>query len=246
MGLLIALQFLTSLPLPTAPAGPPAALARSLPWFPVVGLLLGLMAAALDRFLGMVVPEGVASVLVLAALLMLTGALHLDGLMDTCDGLFCAKGRDERLAIMRDSHVGSFGVAGGTIVLLAKYAALVSLPADLRLPGLVLMACLGRWAILFVAYAFPYARPEGLGKAIHDGARPASVLVGTAIATGVAAGLASATGLLLLVSVLVVAYVTGRYTAARLQGLTGDVYGAVCELSEVVVLVLLPVFSRLL
>ncbi len=246
MGLLVALQFLTSLPLPAVPMASPAALARSLPWFPAVGLLLGLVAAALDHLLRMVVPDGVGSILVLAALLMLTGAIHLDGLMDTCDGLFCAKGRDERLAIMRDSHVGSFGVAGGVMVLLAKYAALVSLPADLRLSGLVLMACLGRWAILVAACAFPYARPEGLGKAVHDGARPASVLVGTAIAAGAAAGLASAVGLLLLASVLVAAYMAGSYATARLQGLTGDVYGAVCELSEVVVLVLLPVYSRLL
>src|SRR5581483_11578988 len=114
----VALQFLTHLPTPPGlpVAGP--ALGRALGWFPVVGLLLGALLAAADALLSLLLPRELVDVLLLALLALLTGGLHLDGFMDTCDGLFSLRSPAERLAIFRDSRVGSFGVVGAATLLL--------------------------------------------------------------------------------------------------------------------------------
>lgn len=140
-------------------------------------------------------------------------------------------------------RVGAFGLSGGVLLLLLKYTALVAvaLPdvlAPSRAAILVLAPTLGRWAISLVVVTFPYARPEGLGKAIKDRAGPAEILLATLFSLGVA-GLA--VGWLGLVAILV-AGLTGwglaRFALARVPGLTGDLYGATCEIVEVVTLLL--------
>src|SRR5215210_1092779 len=121
MSLLVAVQFLTRLPTPGGlpVAGP--ALGRSLGWFPAVGLLLGGLLAAADALLSMVLPRGLVDVVLLVLLALLTGGLHLDGYMDTCDGLFSLRAPADRLAIFRDSRVGSFGVVGAATLLLTQW-----------------------------------------------------------------------------------------------------------------------------
>ena len=106
------------------------------------------------------------------ALVVATGGLHLDGLADTCDGLFGGSSPPERLAIMRDSRVGTFGVLGVVCILLLRWAAFLSLTSPIRRGALLLAPALGRWAMVGAVAALPYARPEGLGKAMHRAAWP--------------------------------------------------------------------------
>ena len=127
MSLIVALGFLTALPLPRGGALRPEALARSLGFFPVAGAIIGGLLLALDLALGLVLPVGVRSVLLLVALIAITRGLHFDGLMDVCDGLFGGFTPERRLEIMRDSRVGAFGVLGAAADLLLRYAALSSL-----------------------------------------------------------------------------------------------------------------------
>ena len=241
----LALQFLTAVPLPLAVPAGPRELGRALGLFPLVGALLGLLLAALDATLLRVLPAGVTSALVLVAGTLLTGGLHLDGLMDTSDGVFGGRTRERRLEIMRDSRVGSYGVLAGALQLLVKYVALVSLPQGWRGAALVASLTCGRWAMVAAMRAFPYARADGLGRTFKDGVRMGDVGLATVLAVGLcwfvlrAQGAALTELAALLLWAITGSLVAGWWLTQRVGGLTGDCYGAVNELIEAGALVLL-------
>ena len=238
MALLTALEFLTvfRLPLLRRRAADAAEIARSQGLFPLVGLLLGLMLVGLDRGLSGVMPPPATAGLLVVALVVGTGGLHLDGLADTCDGLFGGSSPPERLAIMRDSRVGSYGVLAVFCILLLRWAALLSLTSPLRRGALLLAPALGRWAMVGAVAALPYARPEGLGKAMHRAAWPLPTLTAAAIALAASVLLFPAWGAALFVFASLVGGLIAFYARSRLGGLTGDVYGAIGECAEVAVL----------
>lgn len=244
MSLLAAIGFLTVLPVPDRWRAEPRDLARSVRWFPLVGAAIGLLLAGLDHLLGLLLAGPVRDALVVVALLAVSGALHLDGLMDTCDGIFAQVPPERRLAIMRDSHVGSFGVAGGGLVLLGKYAALASLGPTPRWVALLAMAVLGRWAMTLAVAAFPAGRPEGLGRLVKDATGPADLALAGLCAAAVLALTARLPGLLLFLLVSGLAWLLGRRMSASLPGLTGDTYGALNELAELAALALVPLCLR--
>jgi adenosylcobinamide-GDP ribazoletransferase len=246
VSLFVALQFLTHLPTPAGlpVAGP--ALGRALGWFPVVGLLLGALLVAADRLLGVLLPRGLVDVLLLVLLALLTGGLHLDGFMDTCDGLFSLRSPAERLAIFRDSRVGSFGVVGAATLLLLQWTALGALPAGSRATMLLVTLAIARWAMVYAIVAFPYGRAEGLGRVFKEQAGGKALLAATLVAGLVAALLLGAAGLAALALAAVAAWGFARYCLGRLPGLTGDTYGALDEPVETLVLIALPPLVRLL
>jgi adenosylcobinamide-GDP ribazoletransferase len=234
IALLAALQFLTLFPPVVRRPFTPVELGRSVGFFPPVGLLLGGIVLGLDHGLRLVFPPGVATALVLAAWVMLTRALHLDGFLDACDGLFGGFTPQDRLRILRDSRVGAFGVTGGVLLLLTKYAALAALPD--RLSGLLLAPVLGRWAMALAIVAFPYAREQGLGRAMKDHATWRQVALATVVALVAAGLLARWAGLAALALAGAATWLGARFTLGRIPGLTGDIYGAICEAVELLVL----------
>lgn len=238
--LLAALQFLTIVPPVVRRPFTPAELGRAVGFFPLVGLLLGGVLAGLNRGLMRVFPSGVTAVLVLAAWVALTGALHLDGFLDTCDGLFGGGDPEARLRILRDTQVGAFAVAGGVLLLLVKYAALAAIVVEAQhAVPLLVTPVLGRWGMTLAVVAFPYARLEGLGRAMKDHAGWGQALLagGTALVVAVvAAGWVGVAGWILGTSVTLL---LARFILRRLPGLTGDTYGTVCELVETATLLLL-------
>jgi adenosylcobinamide-GDP ribazoletransferase len=246
----LACQFLTAVPLPlSVPAGP-RQLGRALALFPLVGAVLGLVLGGLDALLRVVFPLAVASALVLVAGTLLTGGLHLDGLMDTCDGLFGGGTAERRLEIMRDSRVGSFGVLGGALQLLVKLAALGALgvgvvgapvpfgaPLGVRGGALVTSLVAGRLAMVAAMWLFPYARPTGLGAAFKAGLRFPAVAIATGFALTVAWVALGWVGSVLVLVATALALLAARWIAGLLGGgLTGDAYGATNELAETAVL----------
>ncbi|HKI34071.1 MAG TPA: adenosylcobinamide-GDP ribazoletransferase [Gemmataceae bacterium] len=240
LGLAAAVQFLTVLPLVRRPFSPKE-LGRSVGWFPLVGALLGGLLAGLDWLLGLAFPPGVTAALVLAAWVLVTGALHLDGFLDSCDGLFGGHTPEARLRIMRDERAGAFAVIGGILLLLLKYAALAGNPE--RLAALVLAPVVGRWGMAVAVVGFPYGRPEGLGRAMKDHARWPQALLASLFAGTVVAGIAVVVpggwrALLAIPLAAGMTWIGGRFVLRRLPGLTGDVYGALCELLEVATLLL--------
>lgn len=246
---LTAIQFLTILPIPGSHKISDAALGRATAWYPLVGLVLGIILAALDWACRQIWPSGVSAALILAAWAGLTGALHLDGFVDCCDALLVPAEKHRRLEILRDVHVGAFGVVGVVLLLLIKYTALTALPDASRLPGLLLVPTLGRWSMTGAVLLFPYARSgPGLGQKARTGAGQGQLVVATVTALLVA-GLASWLGLGWMVVLLVFLTVISAaglswWISSRIGGLTGDAYGAICEVVEVISLLAVVALLR--
>ena len=246
MGFWVALQFLTILPSPVRRPFTRDELGQSLAYFPVVGLLLWLALWGLDSGLSRVLPAMPTNVLLLAALVLMTGAMHVDGFIDTCDGAAVRRTAEQRLEIMADSRVGAFGVVGGCLLILAKFAALVSLPASVRTAALLLTPVMGRWSMVFAVFAYPYARGKtGKGFAFKEGASRARVLVALMFTIVIAFVVSRSWHGPALIAALFVAVISfGAYIRSRLGGLTGDSYGAVNEVAEVLTLLVLPLIWR--
>ena len=201
---------------------------------------MGLVLVGVERGAREAFPEYLTAALLLAVLVVVNRGLHLDGLMDTCDGLLGGATPERRLEIMRDSRVGSFAVAGAACVLLLKYGALVSL-LTLTEAGkewvLLLFPMLSRWAMVINLGAFSYVRQNGLGSPFHQGKAglPTLFAATTAIVAAVLLGGIGGAGMLVGVSVL--AWLLGRGMAGMIGGLTGDTYGATNELAEAAALI---------
>jgi adenosylcobinamide-GDP ribazoletransferase len=235
IALLAAFQFLLIVPPVVRRPFTPEEMGQSVGFFPLVGLILGGILAAAKLLLDLVLPTAVSAVIVVTLWVILTRALHLDGLMDTCDGVFGGLTAERRLDILRDSRVGAFGVAGGVLALLAKTAAVASL--DGKGIALIMAAVLGRWAMALAVVAFPYAREEGLGRAMEDHAGWKQLLM-VGVVTGLSAWFCGRwIGVIFAGGVVIICLALGQFFVRRLRGLTGDTYGAICELVEVCVLV---------
>lgn len=229
------MQFLTRLPVRRSLDVSPAALGRSALWYPAVGALLGALlglTAALAAPLG----AGVAAVLVLVVWVLVTGALHLDGLADTADA-FVGGGPDRARihAILKDPRCGPMGVVAIGLLLLVKHALLAALLARGASAALLLAPLVARTALLGWLIALPPARPDGLAAAVSAALprRRGRLLVVVLLLVllcsdtpGQVAGLAGLAG----------AWFWGRHQRARLGGCTGDTLGAGCELLEAAVL----------
>ena len=236
---LAALGFLTILPTPGAPPLSDGDWGRATAWYPAVGLLLGIILAALDWGLHLLLPGGVAAALLLAGWVALTGALHLDGFVDCCDALPVPVSRARRLEILRDVHVGAFGLVGVVLLLLTKYTALAALPDSLHLATLLLVPTLARWTMTAAVLLYPYARSEpGLGQKAKTGTGWQQLVVAT-LTTLLVTALAWWVGLewmalLLLVLAALSAFLVAQWIRSRIGGLTGDACGAICEWVEAI------------
>jgi adenosylcobinamide-GDP ribazoletransferase len=235
ISLFTAFQFLTTFPAIIRRSFTAGEMGRSVGFFPLVGLALGGIFYGLASGLQVVFPSPVVAVFLLTAWLLLTRALHFDGFLDSCDGLFGGFTPERRMEIMRDSRVGAFGVAGGGLLLLAKYTAIVSLP---QLSGLVLAPVFGRWVLSMAIFAFPYAREKGLGRDMKDNVRWPQVTLASMITLLAGWLLAGWLGLLAFVLAGIVLWLGAAFILRRIPGLTGDSYGALCELTELAVLLL--------
>ncbi len=238
-GFLVALQFLTIVPVRLKEPVTEKDLSKSVVWFPVVGLILGAV-LCLVNMVGM--PPMVVKGLVLTALILLTGALHLDGFADTCDGFFSGKGREGSLAIMRDSRLGTMGVIGLIVLLLLKFALLVSLPTGrVGVAALLLMPAIGRWAMVVIGSLTPYARKNsGKGSFHASGSINYRDLIKATIITFIVSlVLIGFRAILLMIAVYLLILGIRWFSLRKIGGITGDVSGAVGELSEIFTLALI-------
>lgn len=235
--MLTALGFLTALPVPRRDVTP-VTLGRSLIFFPFVGLLVGLLLFGLDRVLAWVLPGGVRAALLLMALIALTRGLHLDGLIDCCDGLFGGFTPERRREIMRDSRVGAFGVLGAVAFLLLRYSGIVALDGGWRLVGLVLPSVMGRWAMTAAIVAYPYGRAEGMGADFKRAAGWWQAGLATIAAVVLGAAVWWPWGAVALIPAVLMLMLVAHFILGRLGGMTGDCYGAINELVEVAILLI--------
>ncbi|HSN03770.1 MAG TPA: adenosylcobinamide-GDP ribazoletransferase [Nitrospira sp.] len=240
---LFAWHFLTAIPLSRAHHEPTAPeLAASMAWYPVVGFLIGGGLVLADRLLTNIFAAGVVNALLIVLLVLLTRGLHQDGLADTLDGLAGGRTPAERLPIMRDPRIGSVGATGLFLSLILRYAGLMALPQALRLPALLCMPAVGRWAMVTVAWASPYARAEGgLAAPFLTHLSWEHIAVSTAVLSIPLSLMFTVQGALV-ICVLGAAFLVGVWAGCRnwFGGITGDTLGAANELIEILFLLLVP------
>jgi adenosylcobinamide-GDP ribazoletransferase len=235
---LLALQFLTIIPAGRPGLPEPAELGRSMVFFPLVGALQGLVLVFADYLLLKVLPISVASGFLLIILLLTNGGFHLDGFVDTVDGLASGKSPEQRLRIMRDSRTGAIGVVCVVLLLLMKFLCIDTLSLDERGVSVLLFPVAGRWAMVPMASWAPYARQEGLGKAFA-GTEGVTLVRATAIGALFFTIFLGLRGLFILVMLLALTYAITAFFKKRLGGVTGDVFGFHSEVSEVFFLLLI-------
>lgn len=232
-----AIKFLTVLPVPGGWSGDEKTLARSVPYFPLVGLLIGLLAAGFDYTIGQILPLLPASTLTVIFLIGLTGGLHMDGLADTADGFFSARPRDKMMEIMRDSRIGVMGVLAVVSVVLLKVTLLTVVLTSSRWVVILIMPLAGRAAIIALMTALPYARPEGGLATLFAGSRSwLHVLWAWGLLFAVSGWLAQGLGLAAVFLALVITALFVLCNRSKIGGYTGDTLGAVCELAEITTL----------
>lgn len=206
---------------------------RAAVWYPLVGLVIGALTWLAWQGTTLVCPPLVAGIVTLIVWVALTGGLHLDGLADCCDGLFVSVAPERRLEIMKDPHVGAFGVIGLTLVLFLKAAALASLtPASSF--SILLAASLARWCILPLGL-MPLARPSGMAADFVSGFQRSFIFWGAIIPVtlGILLGVRGVLSLLIGVGATVLLVWLAK---SRIGGATGDVFGMTVEIVETAIL----------
>lgn len=230
---IIAMQFLTRLNIFKNQEVTEETFGRSLICFPLVGIIIGgilLFVAYLSQYCFS--PFSTAVFIVIVEILV-TGGLHLDGYMDTSDGIFSGRPRERIMEIMKDSRVGSMGVAALFVMLLLKITFFTEIPLLDYWPIIVLMPLISRWAMVYVVTSYPYARPQGLGGIFHKQANNKMFIIVSLYSLNITLVLLPyklwIAVLLTIISTIGVATRINKI----LQGHTGDTYGAVCETTEI-------------
>ena len=236
---LVAQQFLTRLPTPDWIEYEPGGLARAAKYFPIVGLVVGAIAALTWMIFAPILPTPLAAGLAIGVMIIVTGALHEDGFADCCDGLGGGANREKALEIMRDSQIGAYGAIGliGTIGF--RWAALSTFELAEGIAALVLAPVLGRGAMVIMLTFGTYARTEGAARDVRDGVTKPELAIALALCAIVTLASAGVTGLLAAIAVLIAAVLWLKWLTFRLGGYTGDGLGAVEQISQVITFLVL-------
>jgi len=236
---LIAMQFLTIIPLPFDTRCQKEDLGRATACFPLVGLTVGGLLVGLNWLIVPWLPRPLCAALLITLLAAVTGALHLDGLADVCDGLAARGSRERFLAIMKDSHVGAVGAVGLVLGLLLKWQALVAVPAGITWQALLLFPTLARFAQVLAMSGAKHARQDGLGAVIIQGMGFRHLLVALLITLTACLTLLPFRGIIALAAVIVATLAIRGHFQKHLGGLTGDIVGCSSEIAEIVALITL-------
>jgi adenosylcobinamide-GDP ribazoletransferase len=242
-GLMAAFQFLTILPVKRSFTA--VQLGRSSVYFPLIGLAIGLILAGF-HYVFRVFPAPVANLLLIVLLAILSGGIHLDGVADTMDGIAGHRTPAQRLQIMRDSRIGGFGAIGLIFVLMIQYVSLNGIPNPpdrLVVFGLILAPVVSRWTMVNAIFAYPYARPEGLGKVYKDAVTRQHFSLVTLVTAAVSVLLFGISGLIIMAGTWAIVNLLALYLKHQLTGLTGDTYGAVNEVATASVFLIITLLA---
>jgi len=236
---IIALQFLTIIRIGRNIQVEPKELGRSMGYFPMVGLVLGFILILFNILFLRILPAPVVDGILITILIVFTGALHLDGLADTIDGLAGGNSKEEILHIMRDSNTGAIGVVGLTMTLLLKYTLLMNIPYETKNQVLLAMPMIGRWSMTELSLFSEYARStNGIGLPFTTYLRKREFLFASATAILVSFVLLGIKGIIIMIVIGIFILGSAKFLKVKIGGITGDTFGAINEISEVLVLIL--------
>jgi adenosylcobinamide-GDP ribazoletransferase len=230
----VAFQFLTRLPIPKVPFAPDG-LARAVKFFPLVGLVIGLGAALLQKVLSPHLSRPAAALVVLLYLVLITGCLHEDGLADVADSLG-GWNPEQRLAILHDSRIGSYGTAALALSLLSRGILLAELPLERFTAYMVSAHVLARWSVLPLSYYLPSARDsEGQGARIARLTSTFSLIAGSVFTIVTVAVVLRRAAIAPVLAAIVVSLLSSLLYLRKFGGATGDCFGATTQISEIAV-----------
>ena len=239
-----ALSFLTILPMTRLPLPEEKELARSMAFFPLVGLLIGLLMAIAYFLLSYLFSNSLVLWLTLGCLVLLTRGLHLDGFADTIDGFAAGGPKENILEVMKDSRIGAFGVVGLILLIGAKYLALEQIVGPSIPYSLILMTVMGRNSMVWVCFRSPYARAGGgLAKPFVENLATREMIISSASALGIGLLLRGLDGVMVFLGIGLFSLVFRLFFLKKLGGVTGDILGAANELSELLCLIFLIIFK---
>ena len=229
-----AFQFLTRLPVPQVEFAP-GGLARAVKFFPVAGLVVGAGGALLQRALAPHLGRPASGLAVLLYLVLITGCLHEDGLADAADSLG-GWNQEQRLAILHDSRIGSYGAAALVLSLLGRAVLLAELPLEHFAAYLITAHVLCRWSTLPLSYYLPPAREsEGQGARVAQLTSASSLIVGSLFTLATAVVALRKAAIVPVLSAILVSLLSGFFYMRKLGGVTGDCFGATNQLTEIAV-----------
>jgi len=245
----LAWKFLTIVPIPGSAHTDvsPQTLAASLGWYPFVGFLLGTILVLSDRVFSGLFPDPIGNLFLLTILVLLTGALHQDGLADTIDAIAGGNDRKHRLSILKDGRIGAIGATGLILGLGLRYAGLGGLPPDSRESFLLCMPAVGRWSMVLGAWSGSYPRPEGgLAAPFIEFVSLREVLLATLVLSlGLLYAMSPLKTIVVLFSVLLAVRMLVWCSSRLFGGVTGDILGSTNEITEIVFLVSAPLLVAL-
>lgn len=206
---------------------------KSVSYFPLIGLLIGILGYMFITLSLQVFPQAVSAALIVLYFSLISGFLHIDGLSDSADGLLSARPKDRSLEIMKDSRVGAMGVVAITAVFLLKYSALSAITPDRIGLAVLFIPIAGRCSILFCMARLQYARGEdGIGYLFYSAESRKSGLLGILIFVISVIIFTPYYGIFLLLFFFGINYLFCAFCKTRIGGATGDILGAACELTE--------------
>ncbi|MBE0446600.1 MAG: adenosylcobinamide-GDP ribazoletransferase [Actinobacteria bacterium] len=238
----LALSFLTIIPAGISQELDARAFGKSIKYFPVVGLIIGLVLIGLNAIIPAQLPGLAADMVLVIAVVIMTRSLHLDGLADTFDGLIGGRDKDHMLAIMKDSRVGSFGVVAIVAVIGLKLLLLSSVSAELKLGALISFPVLGRWSACYAMVTQSYAGSNGgIGASFMEEIGWRELLWSSVIALAITVLILKSFAILIVSIAWVFTILYTKVVNSKIGGMTGDTLGALIELTEVVVLFIVAV-----
>ena len=230
---------MTIIPLPFTLRCDKEDLGRSTAFFPLTGLAIGGVLVGANWLLSPWLSRPLCDALLISLLTLITGALHMDGLADVCDGLAARGSRERFLAVMKDSQVGAIGAVGLVLGLLLKWQALVAVPTELKWQALLLFPALARFGQVLTMTGARHARQDGLGAAFAQGSGILSLLLAFATASSAGYYLLGIKGIMALAAVCLLTAAGRMFFLRKLGGLTGDTIGCINELNEILALIVI-------
>jgi len=236
---LIALQFITIIPVKKELDYREKNIAKSMLYYPLIGTIIGLFLVLVNIIGTIFLPDLVRDSLLLIFFVLFTGGIHFDGLADTFDGLFGGSNKKRILEIMGDSSIGVYGILAVVLVLILKLSLLAELPMSVRNLALITAPTISRCAMVWAVYLFPYAKKEGFGKAFKLYLTRNEAWLTAVYTVIVTLALFLFKGIIILIISALGLWFFATFIVRKINGLTGDNYGALNELMEVLVLFLI-------
>lgn len=233
------LQFLTTIPLPVRLDVKEEDFGKGLIFAPVIGLIIGGVLAVSYWAASIIFPNYITAILTFSIYILLTGGLHIDGLGDTFDGLFSNRPKERILEIMRDSRVGTNAVIAIVCVILLDIALLSEINRGYIISFLILMPVAGRIGSLIGAGTSKYARSgAGLGKSFIDYCGLKEIIIGLVIYFAMFYSIFNLKGLIISTFPVLTSLIMIKFFSRKINGATGDILGAVCELNQTLFLLI--------